>query len=64
MAWASDCPTETRFAIALTFSDSYHITFVIPVTVNLWLKARGVELGASLFTAGVLIGGCRMLVCR
>jgi len=27
------------------------------MTVNLWLKARGVELGASLFTAGVLIGG-------
>jgi hypothetical protein len=27
------------------------------MTVNAWLRARGVELGAALVTAGVLIGG-------
>jgi hypothetical protein len=27
------------------------------MTVSLWLKARTVELGASLFTAGILIAG-------
>jgi hypothetical protein len=33
------------------------VSFTTAMTVTGWLKARSVELGASLFTAGVLMGG-------
>jgi hypothetical protein len=48
---------SARFAIALTFADTCYIHFHKPMTVTAWLKARGVELGASLCTASILIAG-------
>ena len=43
--------------MALTFADILLIPFLTVMTVTGWVKARSVELGASLCTAGILIAG-------
>src|SRR5256886_11625697 len=54
---AGSCPTKH-----LTFADIYAISFIALMTVNAWLKARAVELGAALCTATILIGGLAICV--
>jgi hypothetical protein len=41
----------------LTFADISLISFLAAMTVTVWVKARAVELGASLCTAAVLLAG-------
>jgi hypothetical protein len=48
---------STGFLIVLTFYDFWFYIFCDTMTVRDWVTARSVELGASLCTAGVLIGG-------